>query len=506
MLKLAEPAIRQSAGALLAAEEDLSHKRLDVGALGGDAAPAAAAAGGAKLEEGLSLEELLSQQVKDEPDRGDDWLAPTRERETARVSQAQNLVSPPPPAAAAAAAAEIEGLDAHMQGAGAGAVEVGAIYADGAGDWRQGDAENMQWNAADHAGMDAAAAAAAAGDGGGPKKGKKRKAKADTGAKKLAIKKGTVLSLFQPTDVSQCALVSNLFENKSFCVMSTDKSPSKADLERTIALHGGTFTQNAMPITFCILAKWEDTIKVAVQRKARNKDIIHYQWLLDCVAQKSLLPFGSRYVIQGTEATEGALAREVDPYGDSFTLDADRTSLEMSLVELSAKQPHPFDAPPPGASPEPQSHAHRSLSGGKHAHSSIPSTLQLHQARAAPKGYRSAWSSFTPDQQAALASPVRAFIGFEVFIYGPQESVATKLCVLTLQLLGACVTDVLSTSLTHVLHTQEDAFYTREALVACLTGSETLQPHALLTVGKRELIAHLCWICVCTCVCVAASV
>jgi len=37
------------------------------------------------------------------------------------------------------------------------------------------------------------------------------------------------------------------------------------------ALHGGTFTQNPLPHTFCILAKWEDTIKVAVQRKAKNK-------------------------------------------------------------------------------------------------------------------------------------------------------------------------------------------------------------------------------------------
>lgn len=499
MLKLAEPALRQSAGALLAAEEDLSHKRLDVGALGG---AAAAAPVGTKQEEGLGLEELLSQQVKDEPDRGDDWLAQDRQREAARVSQAQNLVSPPPVAAAAAGVpADIEGLDAHMQGEGAGAVEVGAIYADGAGDWRQGDAENMQWNAADHAGMDAAAAAAAAGDG-GKKKGKKRKAKADTGAKKLAIKKGTVLSLFQPTDVSNCALISNLFENKSFCVMSTDKSPSKSDLERTIALHGGTFTQNIMPITFCILAKWDDTVKVAVQRKARNKDIIHYQWLIDCVAQKRLLPFGSRYVIQGTEATERALAREVDPYGDSFTLDADRASLEMALAELSAKQPHPFEAPLPGASPEPPSHAHRSLSGGKHAHSSIPSTLQLHQARPAPAGYRSAWLSFTPEQQAALASPVRAFIGFEVFIYGPQDSVSAKLCVLTLQLLGARVTDVLSTSITHVLHTQEDAFYTREALVACMTGSvaQTAQSHACCLLCH----AHPCC-CFACCGCAASG-
>jgi hypothetical protein len=67
--------------------------------------------------------------------------------------------------------------------------------------------------------------------------------------------------------------LSNLFENKSFCVMSADRpprGPDKAELERLIALHGGTFTQNPLPHTFCILAKTEDTVKVAVQKKAKN--------------------------------------------------------------------------------------------------------------------------------------------------------------------------------------------------------------------------------------------
>ncbi len=44
----------------------------------------------------------------------------------------------------------------------------------------------------------------------------------------------SVPSLFRPTDVSHLARVSSIFENKSFCVMSADRVPDKAELERTI--------------------------------------------------------------------------------------------------------------------------------------------------------------------------------------------------------------------------------------------------------------------------------
>ncbi len=147
-----------------------------------------------------------------------------------------------------------------------------------------------------------------------------------------------------------------------------------------------------------------------------------------------------------------ALAREVDPYGDSYAIDADERMLEASLAEVAAKHPHPFDmqtaggaAAAPAASPVPRgSHAH-------HVQSHLPVTLQLHLAKAAPANYRSQFLSLTPSQQKALSSPARAFIGSEVFVYGKQESNAAKLCLITLQLLGARITPVLSKSVTHIL-------------------------------------------------------
>lgn len=110
---------------------------------------------------------------------------------------------------------------------------------------------------------------------------------------------------------------------------------------------------------------------------SRFQDIIHYSWLLDCVAQRRLLPFSSRYVIQGTDATTAALSREVDPYGDSYTLDTDRSVIEGALAEVAAKRAHPFDGGAPFALGE-------NRINRAHPQAATPSTLQFHLAKSPP--------------------------------------------------------------------------------------------------------------------------
>lgn len=180
MLKLAEPAMRQSAGALLASDD------------AGSAAGAAAGAGAGRRvyddDNALGLDALLEEQERDVKQERDaagygEWGAKEEgEGGGDRPSQALDLASSPPPHQLQGAAHPLFGLDAHMQGDGAGGVEVGALYAEGDGalDWRQGDA-------AGEGGMSGAASALDASPA-GKKKGKKRKAKDDS--KKVVIKKG----------------------------------------------------------------------------------------------------------------------------------------------------------------------------------------------------------------------------------------------------------------------------------------------------------------------------
>lgn len=213
LLKLAEPSLRQVAAGMAdaasaadglrsEATHELPFDRLD--------------------EDILKLEARVKQEMAPPPAAAAeeaaeppiDWRIP------------EDLISPPPAAAAAAhepwqvEAAPAAAADAHDL---EGAIAAGHDYGS---EWRMPD--------------DAAAPpvdASAGGGGGGAKrgKGKKRKAKDDSHRAATAIKKGTVLSLFQPTDVSNIGvLASNIFEHKSFCVMSTDLKPSKPELERLI--------------------------------------------------------------------------------------------------------------------------------------------------------------------------------------------------------------------------------------------------------------------------------
>ena len=267
MLKIAEPAIRQTAGALLAAEEDDFAARVEHTAAAAAAAAAAAGGGGNKAapsefggestagpakreyDDPMGIDALLDEQraVKKEESvhwgaggsggsRSDDDDDEPHPFQRGRLSQAQDLMSPPP----AADGVQYEGLAAHMLGDGAGHVEVGVEYADGAGDWRAGDAEQGGiGGGGEGAGGEGAdrAMAYANGDGGGGKggKGKGKKRKKSETSKRLVIPKGTVLSLFRPTDVSNMlGQHSAIFENKCFCVMSTDRHPDKSELERMI--------------------------------------------------------------------------------------------------------------------------------------------------------------------------------------------------------------------------------------------------------------------------------
>jgi len=541
MLKLAEPAKRSNAAAVALESDEVNDLAARAAAFGSSAA--AARENARELNE-LGMNADDERGIKDE--QRSEWGAGDSHARTAAAGLADddallNLLHKPRGAAASSSAASAaapapppshtlyEGIDAHMQGDGDDAREVGAQLAsgDGALDWRQGDAERAPGSSGaegfgigDVPGLSAAEAAAAVmmDAGGRKKRGGKRKAK-DSDAKRAAtVKNGSVPSLFRPTAVAHLSRLSNLFENKSFCVMSADRPPrgaDKAELERTIALHGGSFTQNPLPHTFCILAKTEDTIKVAVQKKAKTIDIIHYQWLLDCVAQnRLLLPFSSRYVLQGTGATMAALAREVDPYGDSYTQDANVDTLEAALAEVAAKQPHPFDAATAAAAPLPGMGPGRSQPG-RQLQSSLPSTLQLHLAKPAPANYRSQFLSFSPEAQAALSSPVRAFIGWEVFAYGSQSSTAAKLSLLTLQLLGARMTDTLSVRVTHVLMlpaaampsdtngagaAAEGTAFTKDALKECIAGvgllldenEEGSDAHAADSAASSAKVRHHC--------------
>jgi hypothetical protein len=172
------------------------------------------------------------------------------------------------------------------------------------------------------------------------------------------------------------------------------------------AANGGTFTQNPMSHTFCIIARTVDTVKVAVQRAAQKKDIIHYSWLQDSVANGSLLPLSKKYVVSGTARTLDALDREVDEFGDFYATPADAPSLARAIKEAETRFAHPFDGGmrlgAASSSSGPQSAAARASAAA--IKSELPHDSAIVHALSElritpPTGYRSQFHSFDAEEQ-----------------------------------------------------------------------------------------------------------
>jgi DNA ligase-4 len=235
-------------------------------------------------------------------------------------------------------------------------------------------------------------------------RGKKDHSAAATGEEATEAEKarkrgrGNVLAYFQGASVTDVQRSSEIFSDCSFCVMSTDFSPSKAELERIIAANGGNFTQNPLTqTTTAIISKKGATLKVNVQIKQGNFDIIHYQWLLDSVKMKTKLPYYNKYIIYVTPSTQTALENLQDEFGDAYD-----TPLSYNTHINSGESAETI-----GSASE----------MGDSMNQTVAETREQVRARYKhpfeanydPSTYISAFQLFSPEDQAALAIPARLF-------------------------------------------------------------------------------------------------
>ena len=56
-------------------------------------------------------------------------------------------------------------------------------------------------------------------------------------------------------------------------------------------------------------------------------DVVHYNWILDCVAENVYLPLEPKYMIYMTTTTKRRFLKESDRFGDNFTNNATFKSL-----------------------------------------------------------------------------------------------------------------------------------------------------------------------------------
>jgi hypothetical protein len=73
--------------------------------------------------------------------------------------------------------------------------------------------------------------------------------------------------------------------------------------------------------------RWPDhclsilAVKVANLKAAGQFDIIHFDWLLDCIKREIIANLEPRYMIYTKPETQEKFKNEIDVYGDSFATD-----------------------------------------------------------------------------------------------------------------------------------------------------------------------------------------
>ena len=162
---------------------------------------------------------------------------------------------------------------------------------------------------------------------------------------------GSVLPLFQAASgLSAVERRSNVLSGWSVVVMvQPECRPSKAELERLVAQHGGEVRQNppshseqssapaASRLRCVLLSDGRSSYKLQAHRRSGRFDIVHFDWLLQCAERGRLLRFGHEQVVSATAATASERSRQVDRYGDEYA-EPLQSALDTRLVVQAARR------------------------------------------------------------------------------------------------------------------------------------------------------------------------
>ncbi|KAH8548349.1 hypothetical protein BGW37DRAFT_523377 [Umbelopsis sp. PMI_123] len=144
--------------------------------------------------------------------------------------------------------------------------------------------------------------------------------------RRLAIKdanrkrKGTSLIPTQiGTDTTGIKIHTSLFEGMTFYVVSGDESYSKAELEKVIKSHGGSYEQTAKNADYVIAGSNVNGVRIMAMIQSQEHDIILPTWIMDCVKSMDIFPISPKYTVFLTKSTRDKMSESIDPWGDSYT-------------------------------------------------------------------------------------------------------------------------------------------------------------------------------------------
>lgn len=95
--------------------------------------------------------------------------------------------------------------------------------------------------------------------------------------------------------------------------------------------------QNAGRDTYCVIAGVEN-MRVKNLVLSDQHDVVWVTWLLECLAQKEVVPWQPRHMIHMSPSTREHFAKEYDSYGDSYFVDTDEQQLREVFGRISDAQ------------------------------------------------------------------------------------------------------------------------------------------------------------------------
>ncbi|CAF2331015.1 BnaA10g11190D [Brassica napus] len=143
-----------------------------------------------------------------------------------------------------------------------------------------------------------------------------------------------VPSQFIQTDVSDIKGKTSIFSNMIFYFVNLPRSHSLDTFHKMVVENGGKFSMNLNnSVTHCIAA---ESSGIKYQAAKRQRDVIHFSWVLDCCSRNNLLPLQPKYFLHLTDASRTKLQDEIDEFSDSYFFDLDLEGLKQVLS--NAKQ------------------------------------------------------------------------------------------------------------------------------------------------------------------------
>lgn len=135
----------------------------------------------------------------------------------------------------------------------------------------------------------------------------------------------------KPADLSDVKKSGSFLKGKEICVLESEASHSKQELEKLVASCGGSLTQNPRNTTYCIVC---NKLTVRSRNFKTKYNIIKPAWLLSCKKSNKLLPWGPLDVVSVLPEYSDGMSRYYDKYGDSFVEPCDTEDLHRIIDNM----------------------------------------------------------------------------------------------------------------------------------------------------------------------------